>query len=191
MTVLSGVRVVAGDRLIEHGYVRIEGELIADVGEADPGIVHCGLTVVPGFVDIHVHGGGGATFTTGDADAARATAAFHLRHGTTTMLASLVSSPFELMLSATKAFAPLVADGVLAGIHFEGPYLSAVRCGALARTAAARPITPHVRGSSKKPAYRSECTRMTRNTAASPRPNTRSMRTTRASAQATAASTHR
>jgi N-acetylglucosamine-6-phosphate deacetylase len=130
MTVLSGVRVVAGDRLIEHGYVRIEGELIADVGEADPSTVHSGSTVVPGFVDIHVHGGGGATFTTGDADAARATAAFHLRHGTTTLLASLVSSPFELMATAVKAFAPLVSEGVLAGLHFEGPYLSAARCGA-------------------------------------------------------------
>jgi N-acetylglucosamine-6-phosphate deacetylase len=46
------------------------------------------------------------------------------------MLASLVSSPFALMLRATGAFAPLVAEGTLAGIHFEGPYLSAVRCGA-------------------------------------------------------------
>jgi N-acetylglucosamine-6-phosphate deacetylase len=81
-------------------------------------------------VDIHVHGGGGHTFTTGDADEAGLAAAFHLSRGTTTMLASLVSSPFELMLAATKAFAPLVADGVLAGIHFEGPYLSQLRCGA-------------------------------------------------------------
>jgi N-acetylglucosamine-6-phosphate deacetylase len=85
---------------------------------------------VPGFVDIHVHGGGGHTFTTGDADEARLAAAFHLSRGTTTMLASLVSSPFDLMLSATKAFAPLIGDGVLAGIHFEGPYLSQLRCGA-------------------------------------------------------------
>ncbi len=86
--------------------------------------------IVPGFVDIHTHGGGGHTFTRGDADAARAAAAFHLGHGTTTLLASLVSSPFGLMKEATAAFAPLVREGVLAGIHFEGPYLSAVRCGA-------------------------------------------------------------
>lgn len=85
---------------------------------------------MPGFVDLHCHGGGGHTFTTGDAAAARQAAAFHLRHGTTTMLASLVSSPFPLMRAATEAFAPLVAEGVLAGIHFEGPYLSPARCGA-------------------------------------------------------------
>ncbi|WP_434743794.1 N-acetylglucosamine-6-phosphate deacetylase [Micromonospora sp. SH-82] len=79
---------------------------------------------------MHTHGGGGHTFTTGDAEAARAAAAFHLGHGTTTLLAGLVSSPIELMRAATAAYAPLVAEGVLAGIHFEGPYLSARRCGA-------------------------------------------------------------
>ncbi|MER7004704.1 N-acetylglucosamine-6-phosphate deacetylase [Dactylosporangium sp. NPDC000555] len=137
MTVVSGVRVVAGDRVIDDGFVRIEGDRIAEIGSlgtTTPGSApepdaSAGV-VVPGFVDIHVHGGGGATFTTGDPDEARKAAAYHLGHGTTTMLASLVTSPPELMLSATKAFAPLVAEGVLAGIHFEGPYLSQARCGA-------------------------------------------------------------
>lgn len=86
--------------------------------------------ILPGFVDMHTHGGGGCTFTTGDADQARGAAAFHLAHGTTTMLASLVSSPAEVMREAVLAFAPLVAEGVIAGLHFEGPYLSHLRCGA-------------------------------------------------------------
>ncbi|WP_372451968.1 N-acetylglucosamine-6-phosphate deacetylase [Catellatospora tritici] len=86
--------------------------------------------VLPGFVDIHNHGGGGHTFTTGDAEQARAAAAFHLGHGTTTLLASLVSSPVVLMRAALAAYAPLVAEGVLAGVHFEGPWLSHARCGA-------------------------------------------------------------
>jgi N-acetylglucosamine-6-phosphate deacetylase len=89
-----------------------------------------GRWILPGFVDIHTHGGGGHTFTTGDAAQARGAAAFHLRHGTTTMLASLVSSPVEVMREAVLAYAPLVAEGVIAGIHFEGPYLSHIRCGA-------------------------------------------------------------
>jgi len=46
------------------------------------------------------------------------------------LLASLVSSPYELMQAAVKAYAPLVEEGVLAGVHFEGPYLSELRCGA-------------------------------------------------------------
>ncbi|MFI7369553.1 N-acetylglucosamine-6-phosphate deacetylase [Actinoplanes sp. NPDC049668] len=86
--------------------------------------------IVPGFVDLHCHGGGGHTFTLGDPAAARAAAAFHLRHGTTTLLASLVSSPYQLMRDATAAYLPLVADGAIAGLHFEGPYLSHARCGA-------------------------------------------------------------
>jgi N-acetylglucosamine-6-phosphate deacetylase len=86
--------------------------------------------VLPGFVDIHNHGGGGHTFTTGEAASAREAAKFHLGHGTTTLLASLVSSPFALMTEAVEAFEPLVDEGILAGIHFEGPYLSHARCGA-------------------------------------------------------------
>ncbi|RSM45119.1 N-acetylglucosamine-6-phosphate deacetylase [Actinoplanes sp. ATCC 53533] len=109
------------------GYVEVDGPTILDVTErGHPG----GDIIVPGFVDLHCHGGGGHTFTRGDAMAARAAAAFHLRHGTTTMLASLVSSPFELMCDATAGYLPLVADGTIAGVHFEGPYLSQPRCGA-------------------------------------------------------------
>jgi N-acetylglucosamine-6-phosphate deacetylase len=119
-------RVVTPDGIVE-GHVLVEGDRIAEVAGGDPG--H-GRWLVPGFVDIHNHGGGGFSFTTGDPDAARGAAAFHLRHGTTTLLASLVSSPYELMRAATQAFAPLVRDGTIAGIHFEGPYLSPARCGA-------------------------------------------------------------
>jgi N-acetylglucosamine-6-phosphate deacetylase len=111
------------------GYVEVDGPTIVEVAETGVPSGDADL-VVPGFVDLHCHGGGGHTFTAGSADSARAAAAFHLRHGTTTMLASLVSSPYELMRDATVAYRPLVADGTVAGIHFEGPYLSGVRCGA-------------------------------------------------------------
>lgn len=132
MTTIAGLRVVTPDGVIDNGFVRTTGERIAAVGRGRPrgSIDHSGHWLVPGFVDIHVHGGGGHTFTTGDPDSARAAAAFHAGHGTTTMLASLVTAPYELMLSATKAFAPLVTEGVVAGIHYEGPYLSRARCGA-------------------------------------------------------------
>jgi N-acetylglucosamine-6-phosphate deacetylase len=111
------------------GYVEVDGPTILDVTEQGRAGGQ-GDIIVPGFVDLHCHGGGGHTFTQGDATSARAAAAFHLRHGTTTMLASLVSSPYELMRDATAAYLPLVADGTIAGVHFEGPYLSHTRCGA-------------------------------------------------------------
>lgn len=128
MTQRVSGKVVTPNGVIEKGCVEINGERITAVAEYPS--VRDGQWVVPGFVDIHTHGGGGHTFTTGHTDAARGVVAFHLSHGTTTIVASLVSSPYELMREATAAFAPLVREGVLAGIHYEGPYLSAVRCGA-------------------------------------------------------------
>lgn len=125
MTRISG-RIVTPEAVVT-GHLDLDGDTIAAIV---PDETAGDDVIVPGFVDLHCHGGGGHTFTTGSAEAAREAAAFHLRHGTTTILASLVSSPFELMRSAVAAYRPLVAEGVLAGIHFEGPYLSGVRCGA-------------------------------------------------------------
>ncbi|SCG57708.1 N-acetylglucosamine-6-phosphate deacetylase [Micromonospora coxensis] len=121
-------KVVTPTGVLRQGCVEINGDRITAVAEYPA--KRDGHWVVPGFVDMHTHGGGGHTFTTGDADSARQAAAFHLGHGTTTLLASLVSSPFPLMRDATAAFVPLVGEGVLAGVHFEGPYLSTARCGA-------------------------------------------------------------
>lgn len=127
MTLPANARVVTPGHVI-HGTVRVDGDRIGAVVDGSGG--EPSGWILPGFVDVHCHGGDGASYTLGDAESARKAAAFHLRHGTTTTLASLVSSPFDLMLKATQAFAPLVDEGVLAGIHFEGPYLSEVRCGA-------------------------------------------------------------
>jgi N-acetylglucosamine-6-phosphate deacetylase len=89
-----------------------------------------GALVVPGFVDIHVHGGGGASYTdSNDADILRA-AMFHRRHGTTTSLASLVTSSPADLLAAVRALADSARAGIVAGIHLEGPWLSAAHCGA-------------------------------------------------------------
>ena len=119
-------RVVSGAGVVS-GTVRVTGDRITEIVESSR---EPEGWILPGFVDIHCHGGDGASYTVGDPDQARKAAAFHLRHGTTSTLASLVSSPFDVMMTATKAFAPLVEEGVLAGIHFEGPYLAVSRCGA-------------------------------------------------------------
>ena len=125
-------RVVTPTGVISDGLVAVAGDRIAEVRPAAPGQVAARRAhwVLPGFVDIHVHGGAGASFTSGDPDQARAAVSFHRDHGTTTMLASLVSAPSEHLHEAVKRLGPLVDEGLLAGIHLEGPYLSPARRGA-------------------------------------------------------------
>ncbi|HEX8630522.1 MAG TPA: N-acetylglucosamine-6-phosphate deacetylase [Catenuloplanes sp.] len=109
------------------GQLRVAGETITDI---EPGPSGDGSWVVPGFVDLHNHGGGGHTFGSGEPETAEAAAAFHLTHGTTTLLASLVSAAPEATAAAVAGLVPLVARGLLAGVHLEGPYLAPARCGA-------------------------------------------------------------
>jgi N-acetylglucosamine-6-phosphate deacetylase len=124
-------RIVTPAGVLDDAVVRVEGERIAEVGPARrTKNERTAAWILPGFVDIHVHGGGGHTFTNGDPDAARAAAAFHRSHGTTTMLASLVTGPLAATRDAVAGLAPVVGEGVLAGVHLEGPYLAAARCGA-------------------------------------------------------------
>ena len=89
-----------------------------------------GHWVLPGFVDMHVHGGGGTSFTAGPADDARHAVEFHRRHGSTTIVASLVTAPLADLETRTALLAGLARQGVIAGIHLEGPFLSTARCGA-------------------------------------------------------------
>jgi N-acetylglucosamine-6-phosphate deacetylase len=88
------------------------------------------LTVVPGFIDLHVHGGGGFDFSGGDPTAVRNAVAYHRAHGTTTTLASLVTAGPARLLAQVQLLAGLTEQGVIAGIHLEGPWLSAQRPGA-------------------------------------------------------------
>ena len=89
-----------------------------------------GRYVVPGFVDIHVHGGGGAAFSAGDAEQAVTAARYHLGHGTTTIMASCVTGTMADLEHHIGELSGLVQDGALAGIHLEGPFISKARCGA-------------------------------------------------------------
>lgn len=119
-------RIVTPDGVV-NGALVIDGDRFEGVLERDGDPTGW---VLPGFVDVHCHGGGGHSLANGDPDSARAAAAFHASRGTTTLVASLVSSTHGFLLDATRALRPLVADGTLAGVHYEGPYISAAKCGA-------------------------------------------------------------
>jgi N-acetylglucosamine-6-phosphate deacetylase len=132
MTIYLAERLVTPHEVLTPGWARVDGDRITEVGSGTPAepAERWDGWMLPGFVDMHVHGGGGASFTHGDPDQARVVAEFHRRHGTTTMLASLVTAPPAELTVALEQLAPLVADGTLAGVHLEGPFLAEARCGA-------------------------------------------------------------
>jgi N-acetylglucosamine-6-phosphate deacetylase len=130
--------VVAHDRVLRPGWIDVVDGRIQALGEGvpgssdptAPGLVDLGgCVVVPGFVDLHCHGGGGASFGADPEESARAIAA-HLAHGTTSVMASLVTGPRERLRREIELLAPLVAMDALLGVHLEGPWLSAAQCGA-------------------------------------------------------------
>ena len=87
-------------------------------------------TLIPGFVDIHCHGGGGFYFSDTDAANIEKAQQVHQERGTTTLIASLVTQPIGVLEEEIQRLVPLVQSGLFAGIHLEGPYLSEARCGA-------------------------------------------------------------
>lgn len=111
----------------------IEGIVLGDVPAAEAAW-HAGdpdaLLWVPGFVDLHNHGGNGGGFPNGDYEQCLAAARFHRAHGTTTLLASLVSGTQEELCARAELLAQLAEEGEIAGIHMEGPFIAAAKCGA-------------------------------------------------------------
>lgn len=131
-TVLAASRVLTESGLLRPGWVAITAGRITGVGSGDPpeGAEDLGrVMLVPGFVDVHQHGGGGAAYTEGP-EAARTALDTHRRHGTTTSVASLVSESLDVLERQVASLAALVHDDTLAGIHLEGPWLSHRYCGA-------------------------------------------------------------
>jgi N-acetylglucosamine-6-phosphate deacetylase len=135
MTLIRAGTMVLDQKICRPGWLETSGGRILACGSGSPArpaeVDFPDCVVVPGFIDMHAHGGGGASYT--DADGITEAAEFHLRHGTTTTLASLVtSSPADLM-AGVRALVEAIRSGRpgnVAGIHLEGPWLSPAHCGA-------------------------------------------------------------
>ncbi len=130
-TVLSGARVVLPTGTVENGRVIVAGDRIAGSAPEDAPVVDLsGHWVVPGFVDMHNHGGGGASFTSGTPEEVLRGVRTHREHGTTTLVASTVTGDLDELARRAALLAELVQQGDLAGVHFEGPFISPCRKGA-------------------------------------------------------------
>ncbi|CDO10389.1 N-acetylglucosamine-6-phosphate deacetylase [Mycolicibacterium cosmeticum] len=123
---------LTGTDLLRPGWIETAGDAVRAVGAAAPPAPadHHAALVVPGFVDTHVHGGAGADFSAGDLAATTAAVGLHRRHGTTTLIASLVTAAPDDLLRQVTALAGHARAGLIDGIHLEGPWLSTQRCGA-------------------------------------------------------------
>ncbi|MES2170670.1 MAG: N-acetylglucosamine-6-phosphate deacetylase [Actinomycetota bacterium] len=98
--------------------------------DADEVVDVAGRWLVPGFIDLHGHGGGGHAYDEG-APAILAALATHRSHGTTRSVLSLVTNPLSRLLSSLGDIADLAEnDPLILGSHLEGPFLAADRRGA-------------------------------------------------------------
>ncbi|WDT56963.1 N-acetylglucosamine-6-phosphate deacetylase [Streptomyces sp. G7(2002)] len=138
-TILAGARIARPSGVVERGRITVEGGLIGDVHSRDVDLAEgvsgsvvdlTGHLIVPGFVDVHVHGGGGGSFSSADPEECLTVVETHRRHGTTSMVASTVTGELPELARQAAVLAELVQQGELAGIHFEGPFISPHRCGA-------------------------------------------------------------
>ncbi|BDZ49787.1 N-acetylglucosamine-6-phosphate deacetylase [Frondihabitans sucicola] len=132
---LTADRVATAETVWSPGFVTVEGSTVVALGQGSPGLdagatEHVSGAILPGFVDQHVHGALGVDFGRATPEEARRVAHFHAATGSTRLVASIATAPLPALEQALSTLAPLVDDGTLAGLHLEGPYLSAVRRGA-------------------------------------------------------------
>lgn len=142
-TILRGAVALRPDGRLVHADVLIEDERIAEVrtevaATEDTAIADVdGLTLLPGFIDVHVHGGGGHSLITNDAEEVRRYARWVVSRGVTSFLATICGDSLEHGLAsartATESVGPIEGGATLVGLNYEGPFISPERLGAIPR----------------------------------------------------------
>ncbi|MFT3798281.1 N-acetylglucosamine-6-phosphate deacetylase [Microbacterium sp.] len=136
-TVIHSVRLVDDGLVTDDAWVALDGGVVSAVGTGQGWRAHAGEVIAgggayltPGFIDIHGHGGGGASFDEGAAAIATARAV-HRAHGTTRAVVSLVTAPIDDLAARVAVVADLAArDATILGSHLEGPFLDPAHKGA-------------------------------------------------------------
>jgi N-acetylglucosamine-6-phosphate deacetylase len=143
---VAGARLCGADGVWWPGWLRADGGRITGLGPGEPPVTlaagspaperidAAGGTLLPGFIDLHVHGGDGAEAMDASADGLRRMARFHATHGVT----ALVPTTWTASEAATRAALEAIAQGTgpvdggatILGAHLEGPWINPARCGA-------------------------------------------------------------
>ena len=129
-----GWLVAAGGRIQASGPGEAPGGVRAEVAALGVTVDGRGGVLLPGFIDVHVHGGGGADAMDADPDGLRRLARFHAAHGVTALLPTTWSAPAAALESAVGAIAealgPVEGGATVLGAHLEGPWINPARAGA-------------------------------------------------------------
>ena len=131
-------RLVLPGRIVENGSLLIEDGIIAAMGlpcpEAARRVDAGGGYILPGFIDIHVHGGGGGDFMDADPDSFLKAARTHCAHGTTALAVTTMSCPDETLERVIDCYLGVdhrpAGGAELLGLHLEGPFFSQASRGA-------------------------------------------------------------
>ena len=144
--VLIGGDIVTPDSVIENGVLELRDGVISEVAQnisrqlnSNPNKINCyGKIIMPGFIDVHTHGGVGLDFADEDPDTAAELSRYYFSHGTTTLLATLHSLPMRLLIPALKRLAAHCREysgtSNIYGIHSEGPFINKAQRGANAES---------------------------------------------------------
>ena len=132
LTQIINGRILTPQGWMKDGSVLISDNKILEVTNCDLAIVGAnlidakGMYIVPGGVEIHVHGGGGRDFMEGTEDAFRGAVAAHMQHGTTSIFPTLSSSTIPMIRAAAATTEKLMAekDSPILGLHLEGHYFN-------------------------------------------------------------------
>lgn len=127
--------IILPDRVLPGGVCCFTDGIIDYIGteiQPDAAVIDAhGAWLLPGFVDIHCHGGSGYDFMDAEPEEMRQISRFHLRHGTTTLIATTMTDRWAAIEAALDRFAALGEDRLtLEGVHLEGPWLNPAQCGA-------------------------------------------------------------
>ena len=130
--IIQAKSAVIDGALRENTWLEVKGGLISSInfGEASKADRVVKGVLIPGFIDMHCHGGGGFYFSDLNPLEIKQAINTHHSHGTTTLVASLVTAPLDVLKTQIQRLVPFAQAGQISGIHLEGPYLAPTRCGA-------------------------------------------------------------